>query len=173
MKRKARKKEVSVEIDKLTNSIVNVISGEVFETEFKRVAKKEIKKKDWQFDWNLELKDKNCQVFKMTTTENDDIIQGLISFSIQSNFIFVNLVENAKFNKGKEKLYEGVGGNMFAFACKISKDLGYGGFVSFISKTSLMEYYNRALGAEKTIGQRMVILDIGAEILIEKYFKKK
>jgi hypothetical protein len=173
MSKKIRKKEVSIEIDKLTNSITNVISGEVFETEFSKVSKKEIIKKDWLFDWNKELKNKENEVYKMTTVENKNIIQGLVSLSIDNNFIFVNLVENAKFNKGKEKLYEGVGGNLFAFACKTSKDLGFGGFISFISKTSLIEYYSKALGAQRTIGQRMAILANEADILINKYFKKK
>lgn len=83
------------------------------------------------------------------------------------------MIENAEFNRGKAKLYEGVGGNMFAFACKVSKDSGFGGFVSFISKTSLIEYYTKTLGAQRAIGQRMVILDTEAEILIRKYFKSK
>lgn len=109
----------------------------------------------------------------MTTVENKNITQGLVSLSVRSGFVFVNLVENAKFNKGKEKLYEGVGGNLFAFACKNSMDRGFGGCISFISKTSLMEYYNRSLGAIKTIGQRMIILESEAEILINRYFKNK
>jgi hypothetical protein len=167
------KKHVDIEIDKLTNSIVNVISGEVFETEFSRVTSKEIKKKDWLFDWHKELKDKTKVIYKMTTVENTNIIQGLISYEIDNKFIFINLVENAKFNRGKEKLYEGVGGNLFAFACKTSKDLGFGGFVGFIAKTSLIDYYNRTLGAVRTIGQRMVIIDDAAEVLIDKYFKNK
>ena len=36
----ASKKHVDIEIDKLTNSIENVITGEVFETEFNRVSSK-------------------------------------------------------------------------------------------------------------------------------------
>ena len=75
----ARKKHIDIEIDKLTNSIENVITGEVFQTEFSEVTSKEIKKKEWLFDWHKELKEKNCQVFKMTTVENKNIIQGLIS----------------------------------------------------------------------------------------------
>lgn len=173
MKKKARKKEVSVEVDKLTNSIVNVISGEVFETEFQKVERKELKKSDWLFDWNNELRDKSNEVYKMTTVENKNIIKGLVSLSVRNDFVFVNLVENAKFNKGKEKLYEGVGGNLFAFACKNSSDLGFGGCISFISKTSLMNYYNQSLGAIRTIGQRMAILEPEAEILINRYFKNK
>ena len=168
-----RKKGVDIEIDKLTNSIVNVISREEFQTEFSKVTPKEIKKKDWLFDWHKELKDKNYEVYKMTTVENKNIIQGLVSFQKREDFVFINLVESANFNRGKDKLYEGVGGNLFAHACKISKDSGFGGFVSFISKSSLMEYYNRTLGATRTIGQRMIIVDDDAEILITKYFKNK
>ena len=169
----AKKRYIDVEIDKLTNSIVNIISQEVFETEFSKVGIKEITKKDWVFNWHKEVKDKSNQVYKMTTVENKTIIQGLVSFQIRENFIFVNLIESANFNRGKQKLYEGVGGNMFAFACKISKDNGFGGFVGFISKTSLMEYYNKSLGAIRTIGQRMVIQEQDAEILINRYFKNK
>lgn len=99
-----RKKEVDIEIDRLTNSIVNSITAEVFETEFNKVLKKEIKKKDWVFDWGMELKDTKNEVYKMTTIENKGIIQGLISLKIDIDFVFVNLVENANFNRGKERM---------------------------------------------------------------------
>ena len=168
-----RKKHVDIEIDKLTNSIENVITGESFETEFSKVTSKEIKKKDWLFDWHKELKDDSFEVYKMTTVENKHIIHGLISLQKREDFIFISLVESAHFNRGKDKVYLGVGGNLFAFACKTSKDIGFDGFVSFISKTSLMEYYNKTLGATKAIGQRMVIVEKDAEVLINRYFKHK
>ena len=50
------------EIDKLTNSIENTQTGEVFDTEIMRLTDKDIrqiKKADWQFDWGKELKDKS------------------------------------------------------------------------------------------------------------------
>lgn len=166
-----RKKYINIEIDKLTNSIKNAITEEVFETEFSGVNQKEIKKEDWLFDWKKEIKDKSNLVYKMTTVENKNIIQGLVSLQKKDDFVFISLVESANFNRGKDKIYEGVGGNLFAFACKVSKDFGFGGFVSFISKSSLFEYYNRTLGATRAIGQRMVIVDREAEILISKYFK--
>jgi hypothetical protein len=169
----ARKTEVSIEIDKLTNSIENVITGEIFETEFSKVSKKEINKKDWLFNWNTELKDTKNEVYKMTTVENKNIIQGLISLSVDEEFVFVNLVENAKFNRGKEKVYVGVGGNLFAFACLKSKELGFDGCISFLSKTSLFEYYGKSLGAIRTIGQRMAILEQDAQVLIKQYFKNR
>ena len=169
----AHKKHVDIEIDKLTNSIENVITGESFETEFSRVTNKEIKKKDWLFDWNKEIKEKNCQVFKMTTVENRNIIQGLVSLIIEDKYITVNLVENAPFNRGKNKIYRGVGGNLFAFACQRSMDMGFGGFVGFVAKTALIKHYQETLGAELAIGQRMFIMDVSAEKLINQYFKTR
>ena len=168
----AGKQEVDIEIDRLTNSIVNAFSGDVFETEFHKVSKKEIKKKDWQFDWNRELANEKCEVYKITVKDNVNIIQGLVSLVIEDNYVTVNLVENAKFNRGKEKIYIGVGGNMFAFACKYSMALGFGGFVAFVAKTALIPYYQKKLDAEVTIGQRMFISDTAAEKLINQYFKK-
>ena len=49
-------------IDKLTNSIENTFTGEVFDTEITfltNAAKKSIKKSDWQFDWLKEIEDKS------------------------------------------------------------------------------------------------------------------
>lgn len=58
------KNGIDIKIDKLTNSIVNVISGEVFETEFSEISKKEIIKKNWLFDWSEELKEINSHVIQ-------------------------------------------------------------------------------------------------------------
>ncbi len=80
----------------------------------------------------------------MTTVENKNVIQGLISYKINENYIFVNLVETAEFNRGKKKMYVGVGGNLFAYACKISFDMGFEGYVSFKAKTALIEYYKES-----------------------------
>ena len=170
MSTKVKKKEVSVEIDKLTNSIVNVITREIFQTEFQKIGAKEINKKDWLFNWKKELLRKENEVYKMTTVENKNIIQGLVSLSIEDNFIFINLVENAKFNRGSGKIYEGVGGNLFAYACKRSSDIGFGGYVTFQAKTLLVSHYHKTLGAEVLFGQRMVIRKESAEKLIDKYF---
>lgn len=45
------------EIDKLTNSIENTLTGEVFDTEIFQITSKEkrlVKKSEWLFDWHLE-----------------------------------------------------------------------------------------------------------------------
>ena len=65
-------------IDKLTNSIENTLTGEVFDTEIDRLVSadaKQIKKSDWQFDWLQELKDKTKEIYKLTTVNNPTIIQ--------------------------------------------------------------------------------------------------
>jgi hypothetical protein len=80
------------------------------------------------------------------------------------------LVESAKFNRGKNKMYLGILGNMFAFACKRSKDEGFGGFVVFIAKTALTKHYQKVLGAQFITDQRMFIDDHNADILKSQYF---
>ena len=109
-------------------------------------------------------------MYKLTVINNPDIIQGLISLEDKGDHIFVNLIENAPFNIGKNKLYEGVPGNLFAFACKQSWDSGNQGFVSFISKTKLIQHYNKTLGAVKVFDHRMVIEPREALKLINQYF---
>ena len=69
--------ELDFEIDKLTNSIENILTGEVFDTEIVRlmdIDKRQIKRVDWQFDWYKELKDKTKEVYKLTTVNNPKIL---------------------------------------------------------------------------------------------------
>ena len=111
------------EIDKLTNSIENVLTGEVFDTEIVRLTNtdsRQIKKADWQFNWHKELKDETKEVYKLTTVNNPTIIQGLLSIEDKTDHIFMHLIESSKFNKGKGKVYLGVPGNLVAYACKVS-----------------------------------------------------
>jgi hypothetical protein len=82
----------------------------------------------------------------------------------------MHLIESAKFNKGARKVYIGVPGNLVAFVCKVSFDKGYEGFVSFESKTRLIEHYKSALGAFVIAGKLMAIDTRGALKLIDKYF---
>ncbi len=133
--------------------------------------KKQIKKGDWQFDWHKELKDKTKEVYKLTTINNTTIIQGLVSIEDKQDHIFMHLIESSKFNKGKAKVYLGVPGNLVAYACKVSVDNGYEGFLAFDAKTSLIKHYKEALGATHFRGLRMFIETNAALKLISQYFK--
>ena len=173
MKRK-RERLADFEIDKLTNSIENVRTEETFDTEITQLKVRDIKlihKKDWLFDWKTEIKDKSKEVYKLSTVNNPSVIQGLISIEEKEDHIFMHLVESARFNRGKDKTYFGVPGNLVAFACKVSKERGYEGFVAFDSKTVLVKHYQETLGAIQLRGQRMYLDDIAAQKLIYQYFK--
>lgn len=170
----ASKQEIKIWIDGLTNSIVNTISGDSFPTEVTEVNRSDLKlvtkNREWNFNWKAEIKVHDAFIYKLSILNNPDIIQGLISIQDKGDHIFVNLVENAPFNIGKKKLYEGGSGNLFAFACKMSWDNGNQGFVSLISKTKLMEHYNKTLGAVIVFGSRMVIEPREALKFIKQYF---
>jgi hypothetical protein len=170
--KKANLIHLDFEVDKLTNSIENAISGEVFETLIFHIKEtKKIKKTDWVFNWHTEIKDKSRSVYGLTTINNPNIIQGLISLTDKGDHIFMELIENATFNKGKNKLYTGVAGNLVSYACKTSFEKGYDGVVSFIAKTQLIDHYSLTLGAKLFGGNRMFIDTREAYNLTIKYFK--
>jgi hypothetical protein len=174
--KKRRQIGLDFEIDKLTNSIENVITGDSFQTDISLITNIEIKKvskKDgWQFDWKLEIKEPARDVYKLTIVNNQHVIQGLISLEVKSDHVYLHLVESAPFNKGKAKIYAGVPGNLVAFACKLSFQRGHEGNISFLSKTQLVQHYMDTLGAVHFGGRVMIIDTIAALKLINKYFPK-
>jgi hypothetical protein len=171
-----KKKETGLdfEVDKLTNSIENVITGDSFSTEVSIVSLSDLKgvskKNNWVFDWKFEFKQPQRDVYKLTIVNNQHIIQGLISLEVKSDHIYMHLVESAPFNKGKSKIYMGVPGNLVAFACKLSFQRGYEGNVSFVSKSQLIQHYIHTLGAMHVGGRIMIIDTIASLKLIDKYF---
>lgn len=170
-----KKIALDFEVGKLTNSIQNTISGDSFLTEVSQFtiqdSKHITKKNGWNFNWKSELKDNANEVYKLTIVHNPNIIQGLISIQRELDHIFMNLLESAPFNIGRNKLYEGVPGNLVAYACKLSFQYGFEGFVAFQSKTKLIKHYENTLGAYHFGNHRMIIATEASKILVEKYFK--
>lgn len=173
--KKRKKIGLDFEIDFLTNSIRNTVSGDSFRTEVLRLTKADLKqitkKNGWNFNWKTELENNSREVYKLTIADNPNIVQGLISFTINADHVYMDLLENAPFNLGRHKLYEGVAGNLVAYACKISFQHGFDGYVSFTAKTRLIEHYQKTLNAITFGRQLMVINTLAANILIDKYFK--
>jgi len=173
--RKKKKIALDFEIDKLTNSIQNTVSGDSFPTEVSRLTKADLKqltkKTSWAFNWKTELDDNAREVYKLTISNNPNIIQGLLSFTIEPDHIYMDLLESAPFNRGRNKLYEGVAGNLVAFACKVSFQNGFDGYLSFTAKTKLIDHYIKTLEAYHFGGHLMIINTIAANKLIDKYFK--
>lgn len=176
MKRKGQKEQIGLdfEVDKLTNSIENVISGDRFSTEVSFVNKSDLKsitkKNKWLFDWKFENRQPEREVYKLTIINSPEIIQGLISLEVKRDHVYMHLVESAPFNKGKSKVYAGVPGNLVAFACRLSFQRGHEGNVSFQSKTQLIQHYMDSLGAIHVGGRIMIINKIAALKLINKYY---
>ena len=164
------------EVDKLTNSIENILTGDSFPTDVSVVCKADMKtinkKTGWLFDWTKEVKLPDRDAYKLTIVNNATIIQGLVSLSVKEDHVVMHLIESAPFNKGKSKVYAGIPGNLVAFACKLSFQRGCEGYVSFIAKTKLIDHYTKTLGAVHVGSQRMVINTEAALKLIDKYFSK-
>ena len=162
-------------IDKLTNSIENRVTGDSFTTNIIHLTKDDLKtvtkKSGWVFDWKFELSQPEREVYKLTITENANVIQGLISLEIKFDHVYMHLVESAPFNKGREKVYSGVPGNLVAFACRLSFQRGFEGNVSFVSKTQLINHYTETLGAFHAGGRLMIIETRAALRLMNRYFK--
>lgn len=172
--KKSRLRALDFVIDKLTNSIENTSTHEVFDTAVVRLTTKDanqIKRDDWLFDWIKEIKDKTKEVYKLTTINNPMIIQGMLSIEDKQDHIFMHIIESAKFNKHRDKVYLGVPGNLVAYACKVSVDKGYQGFLAFDAKTALIKYYQEILYATHFRGTRMFIESNAALRLISQYFK--
>ena len=166
----------NIEIDKLTRSIENAVSGDSFKTEMLELTSidiRKIKKTEWLFNWKVEAKYIDKKIYKLVIVDNPNIIQGLISLQDRGDHIFMPLIESNKFNRGDKKVYFGVPGNLVAFACKVSFDKGYGGYVSFESKSKLKEHYKKTLGAHFLFGNFMAIDSKAAIKLIDQYFPKK
>ena len=172
--KKQQHKGLDFIIDRLTNSIQNLVSGDSFVTDISLVStadlKNVIKKNKWQFDWKFEFKQPQRDVYKLTIVNNQSVIQGLISLEIKSDHVYMHLVESAPFNKGKTKVYAGVPGNLVAFASKLAFQRGHEGNVSFFSKSQLVQHYIDTLGAMHVGGRIMIIDTIAALKLINKYF---
>ena len=164
---------IDIEIDKLTNSIENRITGDSFDTQVIEVTSSDLQfiENNWNFDWKAEVKS-NSNVYKLIIEENYNVIQGLISLNFKEGFVFVDLIENADFNIGRNKVYYGVAGNLFAFACKESWDKGDFGYVAFNSKTNLVSHYEKFLGAKRVGNSTQMIIEPKEALkLIKQYYK--
>ena len=87
------KKEIGLDfiIDKLTNSIENVVTGDSFATEISVITKADIKlitkTNGWVFNWRDEVKAPTREVFKLTIVNNSSIIQGLICLEVKFDHV--------------------------------------------------------------------------------------
>jgi hypothetical protein len=176
MVKKQGQRHLDFEIDKLTESIEHVETGESHATSVIPVTSADLaltlKKNGWVFNWRKESKEPKRQVYKLISLKEPSLIQGLVCIEIRSDHVRMQLVESAPMNRGKEKKYSGVLGNLVAFACQVSFHQGFEGNLTFLSKTNLIDHYVKVLGAFHAGRGLMIIEDNAAKILVLKYFKE-
>ena len=173
---------INIFIDELTNCLEVRQTGELVDTYYKERKKKFTEKEistmhteGWSqnFNWKS-VQDEGYQVYELRT-KKDDKIQGYIALKHykKDSYTFVKLVESAPWNIGRQGVYKGVGGHLFAIACKESWDNGNEGCVVFESKTDLVKHYIHTLSAvimNSRIPVKLLLDTRAAANLIKKYF---
>lgn len=140
-----------------------------------RILKKEfpLKKDGWNFNWRSLAKVEGSEIFKIALEDSPKEIQGILMLTIfNDEMLFMNNVEIAPHNIGKNKKYENTAGILLAFACKESFEKGkgnYQGFLSFDSKTELIELYRKKYGATSAMGHKMFFDPEAGKVLMKKY----
>lgn len=123
-------------IDKLTKSIEEVATGQSKATLIVPLKFTDLIGLIWQFDWMLELEQESHFVYKLVTESNPNLIQGLICFERKPDHIYIHLLESSSFNKGSQKQFLGVAGNLVAYACKQSFHFGNDGKFPSLQKNN-------------------------------------
>lgn len=156
-----------------------VETGKLYEGQILESFPKEmpLKKDGWQFTWKKLSKVEGAQFYKITLKDSPKKIEGILMITlINDEMLYMNNVEVAPHNYGRNGKYENVAGCLIAFACKKSFELGKGnylGFLSFDSKTQLISLYQEKYGAIWAMGQKMFIDPIGGKKLMEEYLNIK
>lgn len=170
---------LSIEIDKFTPCLVERETGAIVNTKYSIAETSELKslrKQGWNFNWSAtDLQD--SIVYKLTL-QDSETIQGLVAITDfpRDKAVYIKLAESAPHNIGDKKIYEGVGGHLFAIAANESMNKGYNGFLFLDAKNvELVEYYHKKFGAS-LLGMphpyRMFIDEANASKLLERYTLK-
>ncbi|QHI35853.1 hypothetical protein IMCC3317_12010 [Kordia antarctica] len=135
-------------------------------------GKMPFKKDGWKFDWNKLLKVQNTKTYILKSKDESQSIEGILQLKIENDMLIMDVIEIAPHNLGSsQKRFEHVAGCLIAFACRESFKIkgNYKGFLTFVSKTNLIEWYEKKYGATLALGQRMYIDDATGLNLIKKY----
>ena len=127
-------------------------------------------KDTWIFDWSTALKEENSVIYALRIIENEEIV-GLLKLKNELGMLIMDLIEISSQNIGKAKKYINVAGILLAFACLESFKLNtnYKGYLTFVSKSNLIDFYKNKYGASVSFGQRMFFTPEAALNLIKKY----
>ena len=131
-----------------------------------------LKKDGWNFNWRKLSLEVDSQTFVLRTINSPNCIEGVLQLKLSNGMLVMDALELAPHNIGRvNKRYDYVAGCLIAYACRESFKLEgeYKGFLTFVSKTNLINWYVDKYGAELALGQRMFIAWENGEKLINKY----
>lgn len=131
-----------------------------------------LKTEGWKFDWNKLIKEKITKTYILRLKNNSQSIAGLLQLRIENDMLIMDAIEIAPNNfSSSNKKFDNVAGCLIPFACRESFKIEgvYKGYLTFTSKTSLIEWYKIKYGAIQSLGQRMYIDDAMGIKLTEKY----
>lgn len=118
-----------------------------------------LKKDGWNFNWRKLFTVEGSEIFKLSLVNTPEIVEGILMLTLfNDEMVFMNNIEVAPQNIEKSKQLDHIAGCLLAFACKQSFEKGkgnYQGFLSFDSKTALIEFYQNKYGATWAIGHKM------------------
>lgn len=131
------------------------------------------KRNGWLFNWAKALRENPESTFVLIS-KREKLIQGAIQISYDEGMLIMEILELAPHNIGKQKKFKNVAGCLIAFACReaIKLNSAYKGYVTFLSKTELINWYKEKYFATQAMGQRMYIDPINGQKLIKNYIKE-
>jgi len=154
-------------------------SGELIEGLITKASKQDLpsKRDGWQFTWKKLGKTEGAEFYKLSTTEDPETVEGMLMLTlINEEMLYMNNVEVAPHNYGSEGKYDNVAGGLIAFGCYKSFEKGknyYLGYLSFESKTQLIELYQNKYGATFAMGQKMFFDPDAGKNLMKKFLTIK
>jgi len=132
-----------------------------------------LQKDRWNFNWRSLYKTEGVCFYKLITQDDPQKIEALLMLTIfDDGMVFMNNIEVAPHNYGSSGIYARVAGCLIAFACQYSFQVGRGGYIGFLtfeSKTALIELYQERYGATHIGSQKMYIPPNEGKKLMKRY----
>lgn len=115
--------------------------------------------------------------FMLSLKNSPTLAEGMLMITLQEpGLLYMDCIEVAPHNYGANGKYDLVAGCLLAYGCKLSQELGrgpYKGYLSFESKTVLIDLYQEKYGATWAMGQRMYFDPEAGSRLMATYFKNQ
>lgn len=153
----------------------NLKENEKIEARIDLITSKELKSiqrnEEFEFDWNQE---KGHEIYKLYRTDTEEIL-GLMSVvnAPVAVAVEIKLLEVGKTNRGSHKEIDRIAGCLIAWACRLSFQRGYHGWIKLIAKTDLIPHYKKRYGMIQIGGRQTCCIEQEQAIrLIEAFLKK-